>query len=65
MSWSVWWPLFGAAAAGTVLAVTFYIHWSYRYTKRMLGLVSEVAALLLIVCAGGAAIAALLTNTPR
>lgn len=65
MTWAVWWPLFGAAIAGTVLAMSFYFHWSFRYARKGLGLTAEVSAMLLIICLGAAAVTHLLSHFPK
>jgi hypothetical protein len=64
MSWAEWLSAFGLTAAGTVLAVAFYFHWTFRYRVRRLGLVSEVALAAFIVCGGLWAIAALWRHMP-
>lgn len=49
MTWGQWIAAMVAAIAGSVLAVSYYLHWGARYRVRLLGLVAETAFLLLLV----------------
>lgn len=59
MSLVVWLPLTLAVASATVLAGVFYFHWTWRYQKRLLGIISEVALACMIGFGGIAALGAL------
>lgn len=64
MTWPVWISLLGAASAGTVLAVSYYLAWSWRFTKKRIGMIAELSFLVLLVFLGGAAVSYLLTHIP-
>lgn len=64
MNHAVWWPLLGAAIAGTVLAISFYLAWSVRFRVRVLGIAAELSFLIFLFCLGGAAVGWLLTHRP-
>lgn len=49
MTWGQWLSAATALVAGATLAISFYLHWSFRYTRPRLGLVSEIALFVLIV----------------
>jgi hypothetical protein len=63
--WLEWGSLFGATLAATVLAISYYFHWSWRYQRRNLGVTAEVSAMLLIVLLGAAGIFHLLGHMPK
>lgn len=56
MTWGQWIAALVATVAGSVLAVSFYLHWTYRFQRRVLGVVTETAFLVLMVSAGALAI---------
>jgi len=64
MTWLVWLPLFGAAASGTTLAITYYLHWGFRFSRPRLGMTAEISFLLFILCLGLSVIGHLLSNPP-
>lgn len=64
MTWAVWWPLLGAAIAGSVLAISYYLAWSVRFRVKLLGATAEVTFLIFLFCLGSAAVGWLLTHQP-
>lgn len=64
MTWWCWLSLVVAALAGTTLAISYYMHWTYRFERRLLGQVSEIAFLILILALASAAFGALWSGRP-
>lgn len=64
MSWGLWLSLLGATASASVLAVSQYFAWSFRYRIKWLGTTSELALAATILFLAGAGISALLDHAP-
>lgn len=56
MTWGQWIFAFIATVAAAVLAVSLYAHWSWRFQRRVLGVLTETAFLIFMVSVGMLAI---------
>lgn len=65
MGWWTWSVLLIAAGSAAFWAVPAYLHWSWRFTKRTLGVISEVAFCVMLVALAIAGVTALLEHMPR
>lgn len=65
MTWLLWTSLLGLTLSASTLGVSFYVHWSWRYQIKWLGIVAEVALATTILFGGGTGLAALLGHMPR
>lgn len=64
MGWGLWISLMVAIPAATVFSIGFYLHWSWRFTVKWLGTVSEIAFALMLLGLGLAGVALLVTHHP-
>lgn len=65
MSPWLWWPLLVAASAATTNAISYYLHWSWRYEKRRYGIVAEISFLVFLASLGATAVGALIAHWPH
>lgn len=64
MNWAVWSCLLVVVVSATALAISYYLHWSFQYTRPLFGMVAEAAWFVLLLAIGATALAQLLTHMP-